>query len=854
MDVLTKLLSNPLILGGILAGLVVLVLVLAWALLRGRKGKAVNDAHIRSELLSMERENQFSYAVSQVEFQDSPQLVASHIASLCREYLSLPVFRIYAGRESDNDFTNILPKSGDAIVTNDLAQSSALPASLPATLALGYTRPQAININVLIGPAATGTGQGATIVPWRGAFGWGGLLVAGAMNSNPADVLAGSQDALSLLGNKLAVALELEANRLNADSHPHRSDHKELFYQTTLRAVDGQATLQDFIQTVTGLVEAESASLWMFDTNTQMLRVEESFGLKSTEFLPLPLGQGLAGNVFETSTPLALADAPSDPRCIFPREAKESGIGSYLGVPVKVEDQVVGVLEVHTDNSRYWTDREVEILESAASTLSIVLKNQFSGSRHLKVEGAYVGLSEALQRLRTTDELMEAIVEVFGNALGVSRAVILDLDEAKRPVTIRHEFKTPDVVSATGTVFSDGAVHDMTYAIVGNNAVAASDVGLRSFMGEDIATKLDIVSELAVAIRENGTTSAILLLHQCDRPRLWNADEIEFTNRVSRHLALSLEQISVLQQARAAGESIADPSLLASVKNGQPMATRSSGVLDVIPEAVIILDQEGHLEYFNQSAGSELGLREADLGKAVTSVDALTLGDETIWQQILASRSVERFETTQKRSIAAAQTATSSSQPSEAKPQPIRLSVAPSIAGMPGRFVVTLSHLNPAANLSSEAEAHLSRLKEQQQDIEQKIAEARAAELQARARIERLNSLEGTAREGGVAVRRLEEEMMAERERHRTEKVQMQDSLQQLLDTNKLKSEFLVSTGRELEVSLQSTMEVAARLASQDIGQLSVEQQVAIREILTRGKQLKENIQSLIEYGSARAR
>ena len=573
-----------------------------------------------------------------------------------------------------------------------------------------------------------------------------------------------------------------------------------------------------------------------------MLNVVASSVLKTTEFLPLPPGQGLAGNVFETAMPLALADAPSDPRCIFPREAQESGIGSYLGVPISVDDALVGVLEVHTVEPRYWSDEEVEKLESLATAMATALKNQSSGSRNLKVESAYLGLAEALQGLRTKDELLEAVVEVFGNALSVSRAVVLEWDDSRGTAEVRHEFRTPETDSAVGTV-SDFTGLSSLSAIY---PATAAEAGLRSFLGEEAAERLGVISEMAAPIQVKGKTSAALLLQQCDRSRSWNPDEMEFVNRVSRQLALSLDHIS----SPAASDSSAE----AKTEPPREDAALRPEMINALPEAVIALDKGGRLTFFNHVAGSWLGLQRSDLGKPASSLDGLAMTDGNFWNRILSIQSVQRFEEKRKPTVAA--DSSHSGLESEDELRTVSISVAPvqNDGDTDSRFILVLSDINHVPRMAADVMARITKLKEQQAEVERNISEARAAELQARARIERLNTLESGAREGGQAARRMEEELMAERERFRNEKDQIQRSQQQLLDTNRLKSEFIVNCGRDIEESVQAAVEIAKRLDEDTFGGLSDRQREAVRELLSIGDRLRGDVENLIEYGASRVR
>jgi len=452
-DLIDKYLSNPLVLGAVAFVVVLVILILVMLFLRSRKNSS-NENNVQSKLLALEREAQFAAAVEQIAYQASPDLLASQIAGIFKDYLSLPVFKIYAGHQSDKEFSNILPKEKNSVLaTNDLAITNALPQLIPASAALGFSHPQSINTNALMTQQPMNPGQSVTVLPWRGAFGWSGLIVANALQTNPTEALSTFREPIAQLNNKLAVALEMASEQVDRFDIEQRVTRSDNFYQAVIHSLEDEAPLSSIMRETASFISGDSSALWLLDNASQMLRLNASFGLRSTEFLPLPLGQGLAGNVVETSQPLALEDAPSDPRCIFPRETRESGIGSYLGVPVISDGIVIGALEVHTVNPKWWSDNDAATLISAASAIAAVIKNTAVRGNKLRVENAYLGLAEALQRLRTPDDLKEAVVEVLGHALGVSRAAIIDFDNDTGPVSIQHEFKSPNTKSAVGATF-----------------------------------------------------------------------------------------------------------------------------------------------------------------------------------------------------------------------------------------------------------------------------------------------------------------------------------------------------------------------------------------------------------------
>ncbi|HEX8089392.1 MAG TPA: GAF domain-containing protein, partial [Blastocatellia bacterium] len=571
---------------------VILVGVIIFLFSRRSRAKREDDARARSALAATERENQLAAAVDNLPYSRDPEAIADELALVFREHLSIPVIAVYAGRESEDRLSNILaaPESG---------LDTPMPDSIPSALLHDYPTPRLAKLSEIAGegtdkistqqpdpsssPSLAATPEAATTAPlddgerrgammtnesgyqaggeapdglfmsWRGPFDWNGIIVAQARRQADPATLDRYREPLIRLGDRLAIALEFRRERAEALALDERASRTLGFSRSLISCLDDSTPLASITREVTRLVGAESAALWRVEPGTSMVRMVAAFGLRSAEFLPLPIGQGLAGHVAQSGEPLALEDAPSDPRCIFPREARESGIGSYLGVPILSDDHAIGVVEVHSANHRAWTEGDQRSLKSAALIISEILRNTDTRGKRLRVESAYLGLSEALQRLRTPAEVMEAVVEVLGHALAVSRAIIIEFDEAGKPAPVRHEYHTATVKPATGASFKEDMAEEIG-ASPGGEPVAITDSRQRSLMDAATLSELQVLSEMALPVKLEGATRGVIYLHQCDRVREWQRDEIEFADRVARQLSLSLSNVRSLGEAVRAAE------------------------------------------------------------------------------------------------------------------------------------------------------------------------------------------------------------------------------------------------------------------------------------------------------------
>jgi sigma-B regulation protein RsbU (phosphoserine phosphatase) len=121
---------------------------------------------------------------------------------------------------------------------------------------------------------------------------------------------------------------------------------------------------------------AERGTVFLVDTKRDEIWSVIAHGLTQRE-IRLPMGSGVAGYVAKAGTPVNLHDAYSDPRF-------NSDIDHVLGfrtqtmlcVPIKDRDnRVAGVLQLLNKVDGYFSDEDVEFLESISVHIAIALEN-----------------------------------------------------------------------------------------------------------------------------------------------------------------------------------------------------------------------------------------------------------------------------------------------------------------------------------------------------------------------------------------------------------------------------------------------------------------------------------------------
>ena len=99
-----------------------------------------------------------------------------------------------------------------------------------------------------------------------------------------------------------------------------------------------------------------------------------------------------------------------------------------LAVPVKFREQVVGVIQIESDDAlRNWTDEEIQLVQSISDRAAVALEN----ARLLEDATRRAEQEEMISRVTTQigsstdfERIMQTTIQELGLALGASRSFI----------------------------------------------------------------------------------------------------------------------------------------------------------------------------------------------------------------------------------------------------------------------------------------------------------------------------------------------------------------------------------------------------------------------------------------------
>ncbi|MGB8643633.1 MAG: PAS domain S-box protein [Anaerolineae bacterium] len=213
---------------------------------------------------------------------------------------------------------------------------------------------------------------------------------------------------LQVLGSAIANALERQDAEAALD---HRAHALEVLYQTLLE-INGQHELVPLLKTIiaraTELLHLHSGGLFLLTLDG--LSVESVVGFNAPESdvgRQMPVGQGLAGRVVQTGELVIITDYQAWENR-FPYLA-DRPYRRLIGVPLKVEDRVIGALIlIDQEKTGLFTAEEIQIVSLFAEQAALSIENARlldAAQSELQVrEQAQQELAESERRYRTLFE------------------------------------------------------------------------------------------------------------------------------------------------------------------------------------------------------------------------------------------------------------------------------------------------------------------------------------------------------------------------------------------------------------------------------------------------------------------
>jgi GAF domain-containing protein len=154
----------------------------------------------------------------------------------------------------------------------------------------------------------------------------------------------------------------------------------EVLFQIS-RSLVGKQTLDEILMQIVvraaDLIQSKVCSLHLLDVERGelVIRATQSLSAAYREKPPVRIGHSVVGRAVIEKRVIAVEDVIKEPDYGYPEIARREGLKSLLVVPLMIGDEVKGVLNCYTTQTRIFSEEEVLLMQIIANHAAIAIEH-----------------------------------------------------------------------------------------------------------------------------------------------------------------------------------------------------------------------------------------------------------------------------------------------------------------------------------------------------------------------------------------------------------------------------------------------------------------------------------------------
>jgi len=310
--------------------------------------------------------------------------------------------------------------------------------------------------------------------------------------------------------------------------------------------LDPHQALQLILGEAVRLVRASSGSIVLINPTTGFLDIQAAHGLPpNVTELKLRVGEGVTGWVARTGRPACVGDVTQDRRYIMVRPH----VRSELAVPLSVEGEVRGVLNVDSERENAFSPEDQTLLEELSLQAAKVIHNTWLYEQLRLKARLFESLFSVGQTINSTLNLNDALLVITREAsllMGAKMCSLLMLDDTREWLELRashgagaHYLGKPRLNVAESLL---GIVVRRRKPIQVENVQTSS-----RYQNVGIARAEGLVSLLSVPLVFGGQATGALSVYT-GQPHSFSNEEIRILSALAGLSAIAIEKARLYER------------------------------------------------------------------------------------------------------------------------------------------------------------------------------------------------------------------------------------------------------------------------------------------------------------------
>jgi signal transduction histidine kinase len=328
-----------------------------------------------------------------------------------------------------------------------------------------------------------------------------------------------------------------------------RFDRLNLLYQVgevIHSTLDPQEALRLILSQAVRLMRASSGSAVLLNPTSRLLEIHATAGLPaSAADLKLRLSEGITGWVARTGKPARVGEVAKDPRYVMLREE----VRSELAVPLEVQGEVRGVLNVDSDRPDAFSAQDQELLEALAVPAARVIHNTWLYEQvRLKARlfESLAGVSRTINSTLNLDDALGVITREACLLMQAKVGALMLLDERREWLEPRANFGASESYAHRPRL----SVEESLLGIVvrRKKPLQVENVQVSSlYQNVEVARREGLVALLSVPLLYDGQAIGTLSVYS-GQPYSFSDEEIRILSALAELSAIAIQKARLYER------------------------------------------------------------------------------------------------------------------------------------------------------------------------------------------------------------------------------------------------------------------------------------------------------------------
>jgi signal transduction histidine kinase len=310
--------------------------------------------------------------------------------------------------------------------------------------------------------------------------------------------------------------------------------------------LEPQVALQLIVDQAVQLMRATSGSVVLINPTTGFLEIVAACGLPpDAARLKLRVGEGITGWVARVGKPACVADVTHDPRYVMLR----AEVRSELAVPLEVNGEVRGVINVDSDHADAFSSEDQEVLETLALQAAKVVHNTWLYEQlRLKARlfESLVSISQTINSTLNLDDALNVITREACQLMHSKLCSLMLLDESRETLELRASFGASDLYTSKPPL----SVSESLLGIVVRRKKPLQVENVQAsgmYQNVDIARREGLVALLGVPLIFSGRAIGTLTVYT-GIPYSFSNEEIRILSALAELSAIAIEKARLYER------------------------------------------------------------------------------------------------------------------------------------------------------------------------------------------------------------------------------------------------------------------------------------------------------------------